>query len=1471
MLFSHATAWTSRAVAANAEKDVLTTATDLTAGASYLGGGTPGATWDVTFTNATYGATTFTVNANLTLGTLNNLNATQALIITNTNTGGGIRTLTLSGGGDTVPGSASTDLIFLGANGSLTIQNGTRTLGLALAANGDFDTAFGASLVINSVISGNFNLAKTGAGTLTLGGANTFGGAGKTFTLSGGTLNLNAAAALGNAGNTFVIGGGTTIDNTSGAAITTSNYGVTINGDFTFTGGGTTTTRDLNLGTGAVTLGTTAGTTRTITTIAANSTLRFGGVIANGTTANAIIKGGAGILTFSGTAANTFTGGVTVNAGTLVLTKSANVNAIAGGTLQIGNGTGSATVQLGANEQLANTVSVDVRSSGTFNLANFSETIAALTLQSDTAQAASITTGTGTLTLGGDVTLNTTGTGATGATFTGNLNLGNAARTFTVAKGSASPTADLTISGVISSTTAASGAFVKTGAGILTFSGTAANTYTGMTTVNAGELDLNKSAGVLAVAGNLTIGDGTGGANSDIVKLLANGQIATTAAVFVNGSSGKLDLNGFTQTIASLADTGTVTANGSSVNLGAGALTVGDATSTTFSGNITGTGGSLVKNGAGTLSLGGTNTYTGTTTMNAGTISLNASAAFPTSGNLTMLGGTFDIRGQSPTVNNIVFGDGVSTTATTLADSGTVKGAINLNGTISYYGTSARTFPASIVNTAIVLSSGIHSITNPNGFYSPAANYDIVFNGVISGSGGISKDGVNTLFWIAFNAQNTYTGPTNITAGKLFLGVANAIPSGSAVTVSAGATLSLTAPTTEVGVTAGNYAQSIGSIAGAGTIDLGSATLTTGTDNTSTTFSGTLIGTGGLTKVGTGTQTLSGASTYTGATTVSAGKLLITGSVTGTTITVNPGGSVAGPGAFGSSTSATGGIVNVGGGSLDLVDGAINTLTVTGNSSGAATVTLILGGAVGVSSAINLETGATSTDKVVVLQKAQVNAGGAVINLTPLAGTVLAAGTYPLVTFASDTLTGAYSLSTAGYGGFAYTLSHTATAQNLVVTAVATPAVAYWNGGAGAQWNTFGTGATPTNWFTTAGATTNTLQVPGATTDVFFTTTSGATNLTNTLGADFSIKSLNFTAGSASANIGGTNTLTIGTGGVTSASGAAEQTLSTNLALGAAQTWTNDGGTLTVSGTSITGSGMNLALGGSGDFAISAALQTGAGSLTKNGAGTLTLSGASTFTGGMTLTGGMVIAGHNSAFSTGSIAFTGGTLASNSGTRSLANSIVVNNVSGNQITGSNSVTLTGVASGGGTLEVNFSDNTKSVIANPTATNSFAPATVRLTSGTLLLGGANKIGDNTAVNFNGGTLNTGGFSDTVGALTLTANSALDFGTTNNVHLQFSSAAWTGGALTVNNWTGTEFATGNPDQFLVASAGPLDSGFLGQILFTGHGNGAIAFNVGGGLYEIVPVPEPATIFGAIGLVAFVGFRERRRVARMFRKAA
>ena len=70
-----------------------------------------------------------------------------------------------------------------------------------------------------------------------------------------------------------------------------------------------------------------------------------------------------------------------------------------------------------------------------------------------------------------------------------------------------------------------------------------------------------------------------------------------------------------------------------------------------------------------------------------------------------------------------------------------------------------------------------------------------------------------------------------------------------------------------------NFTQSIGSLAGAGSVTLGTATLTTGNDNTITDFSGVINGLGGLTKVGAGTQILSGDNTYTGGTTISAGTL----------------------------------------------------------------------------------------------------------------------------------------------------------------------------------------------------------------------------------------------------------------------------------------------------------------------------------------------------------------------------------------------------------------------------------------------------------------------------------------------------------------------------------------------------------------------------------------------------------------------
>ncbi|WP_238263193.1 autotransporter-associated beta strand repeat-containing protein, partial [Methylobacterium mesophilicum] len=69
--------------------------------------------------------------------------------------------------------------------------------------------------------------------------------------------------------------------------------------------------------------------------------------------------------------------------------------------------------------------------------------------------------------------------------------------------------------------------------------------------------------------------------------------------------------------------------------------------------------------------------------------------------------------------------------------------------------------------------------------------------------------------------------------------------------------------------------ETVGSLAGQGRVALGSARLTAGGDNSSTTFAGTLDGTGGLTKAGAGTLTLAGTNTYTGGTTIAAGTLQV--------------------------------------------------------------------------------------------------------------------------------------------------------------------------------------------------------------------------------------------------------------------------------------------------------------------------------------------------------------------------------------------------------------------------------------------------------------------------------------------------------------------------------------------------------------------------------------------------------------------
>jgi autotransporter-associated beta strand protein len=90
--------------------------------------------------------------------------------------------------------------------------------------------------------------------------------------------------------------------------------------------------------------------------------------------------------------------------------------------------------------------------------------------------------------------------------------------------------------------------------------------------------------------------------------------------------------------------------------------------------------------------------------------------------------------------------------------------------------------------------------------------------------------------------------------------------------------------------------ESTGSIGGFGQIDLGTGILRAGLDNGSTFFSGLIIGTGQLFKLGTGTWTLNGNNTYSGHTTVSAGTLAVNGSQSTSDVTVNGSATLSGDG-----------------------------------------------------------------------------------------------------------------------------------------------------------------------------------------------------------------------------------------------------------------------------------------------------------------------------------------------------------------------------------------------------------------------------------------------------------------------------------------------------------------------------------------------------------------------------------------------
>ena len=648
-------------------------------------------------------------------------------------------------------------------------------------------------------ITGSGTLTKSNSGTLTFSGTNTYTGG---TTINGGTLRFGSATGLSATGG-IVLGGGT----------------------LEYTGSGTAGTYNLSAAGGSSYLVSVTHATGTLTAT------RAGGNY------NSLIKRGAGTLVLANN--NQDSGGVRVDGGALVLsgTSSNPVNWSTTNTVS--------DVLPGATLKLGNTqVGLIFYDGGTFHMSGGTFDLNGQNPVADQSHSAPVIDGSGTIT---NSAAGTTGTAlfkvGTARTFSGNIidGAGGAKVAITLTSGSS----NWTISGV--------------------------NTHSGATTIASGTMQ----------AGSTT-------------ALSQNSAYAISSAK-------TLALNGFNNSIGSLAGAGNVT-------LGTAMLTLGNNnTSTTFSGTISGAGGSVVKIGTGNWTISSTtNSYTGGLSVNEGTVTL--------SGASSRLGAT---------TNPLTLGGGALNLGTTTQ----TTGPVSITG--------AAASGNSIHNGS--LSGTSYAASNSSG------NAIIAAHLLASGSAGLTKSGSGTL---TLSGSNTYTGTTSISAGILSVG--NVVVSGgtshlgnatSAVALGgAGSegTLSYTggiATYTRGFTVTGGGGQLLN--AGTGQLTVGTGGIvagglfTVGGSTQDIGINSIISGPGGLTKTGGDTVTLAAANTYGGTTTVSTGRLLLTnptGSATGSgPIAVSTGATLAGTGSATGTVTVTGGTVNPG---LSL--GALGTLSLGG-------------------------------------------------------------------------------------------------------------------------------------------------------------------------------------------------------------------------------------------------------------------------------------------------------------------------------------------------------------------------------------------------------------------------------------------------------------------------------------------------------------------------------------------------------------
>lgn len=469
---------------------------------------------------------------------------------------------------------------------------------------------------------------------------------------------------------------------------------------------------------------------------------------------------------------------------------------------------------------------------------------------------------------------------------------------------------------------------VRFSGGTITLDGAAPNTYTGTTVVGGSGLAqasvILAASGGNAFSGNFVQMGGGGAYNTGgSVTLGAAHQINDVATLQMTSThysgSSVFSLNGFDETIGGISMS-----------------KVGGASSVTFR-NGAATDATVTLVGSGTYSTANGDRTFGRSITNGGAGRLHVVVALAGSG------------------VQVFSGSNVNYTGTTTVTSGTLQ-LVN----------------ASTWASGVTLNGGMLELQqNAAGAPTYAGAATRTHTNVIGGTGGtLRKTGNGT---VILTGVNTYRGATDIRIGTLQAGSTSAFGLDSAVTLAntAGANLNLN-----------GFANSIGSLTGGGAtggnVQLGAATLTTGGNHLDSTYAGVITGTGGLVKVGLGTQSLTGVNAYAGATSVNAGTLQLgamdaTGGATGSlgpgAVNIAAGGTLA----FARSNAHT--VAN-------LISGA-GTLAQVGSG----TTTLAANNAVG-----NLRIGAGTLDVDAQLDSATVEMGSGSLNID---GTVQGAGGTP--------------------------------------------------------------------------------------------------------------------------------------------------------------------------------------------------------------------------------------------------------------------------------------------------------------------------------------------------------------------------------------------------------------------------------------------------------------------------------------------